>query len=48
MIVDTTTTEVFEFGIPGKHLIFSSPVAITIETPNYSDGITVDLAVLHE
>jgi hypothetical protein len=42
------TTEVFEFGIPGKHLIFSSPVAISIETPNYSDGNVIDIAVLHE
>jgi hypothetical protein len=41
------SAEVFEFGIPGTHLIFSSPVAITLSTPLYSDGITVDLAVLH-
>lgn len=48
IIEDTTPAEVFEFGIPGKHLIFSSPVEISIDTPNYSDGIAVDLAVLHE
>ena len=44
----TDIGDVFEFGIPGKHLIFSSPVAITIETPNYSDGNPIDIAVLHE
>ncbi|MBX9809669.1 hypothetical protein K2X92_04755 [Candidatus Gracilibacteria bacterium] len=40
-------SEAFEFGIPGKHLIFSNPVAISIDTPLYSDGISVDIAVLH-
>ena len=44
MIVNS---EVFEFGIPGQHLVFSSPVAITIEAPLYSDGTPVDIAVLH-
>jgi len=29
-------------------LIFSKPVAITIVTPGYSDGIIVDIATLHE
>ena len=37
----------FEFGIPSSHLIFSKPVAITIETPNTSDGIQFDLLTLH-
>lgn len=40
-------SEVFEFGIPGTHLIFSSPVTIIIDTPLYSDGVSIDLAVLH-
>lgn len=44
---ETMSSEVFEFGIPGTHLIFSSPVSISIATPMYSDGITVDIAVLH-
>lgn len=37
----------FEFGIPSSHLIFSKPVAITIETPNMSDGIQLNLLTLH-
>lgn len=43
-----TSSDVFEFGIPGTHLVFSAPVAITIGTPTMSDGNIVDLAVLHE
>lgn len=39
--------ETFEFGIPGTHLIFSKPVEISIYTPNYSDGIILDIAALH-
>lgn len=40
--------EGFEFGLSGSHLIFSKPVALTIQTPNMSDGIIVDLLTLHE
>lgn len=43
-----SSSDVFEFGIPGTHLIFSAPVLITIDTPTMSDGNIVDLAVLHE
>jgi hypothetical protein len=39
--------DVFEFGIPGTHLVFSRPVTLSIATPGYSDGIIVDLATLH-
>ncbi len=37
----------FEFGLSGTHLIFSSPVAITIDIPNASDGIAIDLMTEH-
>jgi hypothetical protein len=37
----------FEFGLSGTHLIFSSPVAITVDMPNASDGISVDLMTEH-
>ncbi|MDD2693762.1 MAG: hypothetical protein PHY14_02420 [Candidatus Gracilibacteria bacterium] len=37
----------FEFGIEGQHLIFSKPVAISVDTPNMTDGIVVDILVLH-
>jgi hypothetical protein len=46
-IQDASSSDVFEFGIPGTHLVFSSPVTISIRTPNMSDGNVVDLAVLH-
>lgn len=39
--------EGFEFGLSGTHLIFSAPVAITIDMPNASDGIAVDLMTEH-
>jgi hypothetical protein len=42
-----TNMDVFEFGIPGTHLVFSRPVTLSIATPGYSDGIIVDLATLH-
>ena len=41
-------SDVFEFWIPGKHLIFSTPVALSLVTPGYSDGVIVDIATLHE
>jgi hypothetical protein len=47
IIPTDSSAEVFEFGIPGTHLIFSSPVTISIRTPMMSDGNVVDLAVLH-
>jgi hypothetical protein len=47
LIQDTSSADVFEFGIPGTHLVFSSPVTISMRTPNMSDGNAVDLAVLH-
>jgi hypothetical protein len=40
--------EGFEFGLPGVHLIFSKPVKITINTPNMSDGVVLDLLTMHE
>jgi hypothetical protein len=48
-IVDTPSTPIaFEFWIEGQHLIFSSPVAITMDAPNMTDGIGMELFVLHE
>ena len=44
---DMSSAVVFDFGIPGTHLIFSKPVEISINVPGYSDGVTVDLAALH-
>lgn len=44
----TNEANTFEFGIPGTHLIFSKPVEITLSVPNFSDGILVDIATLHE
>ena len=38
---------VFEFGIPGVHLTFSKPVKISLKTPNISDGVVMDIGVLH-
>lgn len=40
--------EGFEFGLSGTHLLFSKPVMISIDTPNMTDGIVVDLLTLHE
>jgi hypothetical protein len=42
------TPRVFQFWIPGEHLIFSQPVKIEIETPTMTDGNEVELGVLHE
>jgi hypothetical protein len=42
------TARVFEFGTPGKHLIFSQPVKVEIETPTITDGNEIELGVLHE
>lgn len=39
--------EGFDFGIAGKHLIFSQPVAITVLTPHMSEWMTVDLLTAH-
>ncbi len=39
--------EGFEFGLPGTHLIFSSPVALTIDTPTMGEGMAVDILTLH-
>ncbi len=46
----TTQAQVegFEFGLSGTHLIFSKPVMISIDTPNMTDGILLDLLTLHE
>jgi hypothetical protein len=41
------TPQGFEFGLSGTHLIFSTPVAITVDMPNASDGIIVDLMTEH-
>jgi hypothetical protein len=40
--------EGFEFGLSGSHLIFSKPVTLSMDTPNMSDGVTVDLMTMHE
>jgi hypothetical protein len=45
---NTIDVQAFEFWIPGKHLLFSKPVKISIDTPNMTDGIEVEIAVLHE
>lgn len=45
---ETLLPPTFEFGIPGTHLIFSKPVAVTIDTPNMTDGVGVEILVLHE
>lgn len=37
----------FDFGIPGKHLIFSEPVQLTIDIPNASEGMIFDLLTMH-
>lgn len=39
--------EGFDFGIPGTHLIFSQPIALTIDMPYATDGIIVDLLTEH-
>lgn len=39
--------EGFDFGIPGTHLIFSQPVALTIDMPYATDGIIVDIMTEH-
>lgn len=46
-ISKTVDSEGFEFGLSGTHLIFSEPIAITIDTPYASDGITIDLMTMH-
>ena len=38
----------FQFGISGQHLIFSQPIQITVQTPEYIDGVQLDLLVQHE
>lgn len=45
---NTINVQAFEFWIPGKHLLFSKPVKISIDTPNMTDGIEMEIAVLHE
>jgi hypothetical protein len=45
---NTVDARIFEFGIPGKHLIFSKPVKVSLDTPNMTDGIEMEIAVLHE
>ncbi|MBP9779159.1 hypothetical protein KBD33_00880 [Candidatus Gracilibacteria bacterium] len=45
---NTIDVQGFEFGIPGKHLIFSKPVKISIDTPNMTNGVEMEIAVLHE
>lgn len=42
-----SSPEWFDFGIPGKHLIFSFPVKITIDASHMSDGMALDLMTLH-
>jgi hypothetical protein len=37
----------FEFGIEGQHLIFSSPIAITMDASNMTDGINMEIFVMH-
>jgi len=37
----------FEFGLPGRHLIFSQPIALIIDTPHMSDGVVVDIMTAH-
>ncbi len=37
----------FEFGTPGEHLVFSTPVALSVDTPDIADGEFVDLRVHH-
>lgn len=39
--------EGFEFGLSGTHLIFSSPVTLSIDTPNMTDGMIVDILTSH-
>lgn len=39
--------EGFEFGLSGTHLIFSSPVALTIDVLGMTDGNTVDIMTMH-
>jgi hypothetical protein len=41
------TPQGFEFGLSGTHLLFSVPVTITVDMPNASDGIMVDLMTEH-
>jgi hypothetical protein len=38
---------VFEFGTQEKHLIFSKPLLITIDTPGMTDGTEMEIWVLH-
>lgn len=38
----------FQFGISGQHLIFSTPVAITVQTPDRDDGDILELMVQHD
>jgi hypothetical protein len=40
--------DTFQFGISGQHLIFSQPIQITAQTPEYIDGVQLDLLVQHE
>jgi hypothetical protein len=39
--------EGFEFGLSGTHLIFSSPVALTIDVLGMTDGNAVDIMTMH-
>jgi len=41
-------TDNFKFGIDGQHLVFSQPVALSMQTPAYTDGTSIDLMVQHE
>lgn len=39
--------EGFEFGLSGTHLIFSSPVELSIDTPNMGEGMALDIMTMH-
>lgn len=38
---------VFKFGLEGHHLIFSQPIMLTLQTPDYVDGDIISVQVQH-
>lgn len=45
---DFAVKDVFTFGTPSQHLVFSQPVQLTVNTPGLEDGKAVDVFVQHE
>lgn len=46
--LSTGYNDSFKFGIDGQHLVFSRPIGLTLQTPEYEEHSLLDLMVQHE